>query len=144
MSNSSQRLRIVSCVSEMDATDEGGVYSRAVRLSSRARSSGMTFQVAFGVEQRCASSMRLPRTNISPLQAANRPVSILIVVDFPAKAVRVPGTHRTSRGLTASLDAASRHRKLPKYLASAFALSDEERARKTKGGGGSAVCGAVE
>ncbi len=59
-------------------------YSRAVRLSNNARSSGMTptrllaFSASFGL------SMFFPRTSICPREGAKRPVSILMVVDLPA------------------------------------------------------------
>ena len=82
-SSSSLRLRIVSRgIRWMRPTNVR--YSRAVRLSNSARSSGMTPIRRFASSASRGSSMFRPSTSICPPEGASSPVSILIVVDLPA------------------------------------------------------------
>ena len=81
--SSSERLRIVSrCMRWMRPTNVR--YSRAVRLSKRARSSGITPILRLASSASRGSSMFQPSTFISPPEAPSNPVSIFIVVDLPA------------------------------------------------------------
>ena len=82
-SSSSLRLRMVSRGIKWIRPTKVR-YSRAVRLSNSARSSGITPKCRLASSDSVGSSMLRPSTVILPPEGASKPVNILIVVDLPA------------------------------------------------------------
>ncbi len=77
-------------------------YSRAVRLSNSASSSGTTPIRRLTLRAASASAKSASRIRIVPLVGASRPVSILMVVDLPA-----PLGPRKPKNFPASTDKSS-------------------------------------